>query len=584
MLSKGSILFWIDRPILLHGRNTTGEVCDCGCNSPEGIVTRRIPHISMILEKTTGARVFRTRENAEWFDEFITRPEVERIYMPHRCTPPQYAVVRDMRAQLRLGKMRKACIMFGGNRSGKTTENMELEADVWCFKGGPGRVLMNVAPTLEKNTITLKKLVLGDATDRTVVPIIDPRLVMHSPRNGEIERDGQAVSLIDGTKIVFRHGNASGGNQKGVSAQSVFLDEPCEIRKIENWHVLLNRTMESQGCVFGSTTPVQGHWLKEEVYNKGVELDKAGPEDEVVWTHLSCFENVFVSRRQIERVIASLNDDRLVRREVYGEWVPEGLTLYEYWDGRDMAHGGMTFDGPWEPEAHGYINITDRAIGHAFKRVKASRTDHMVGVDFNVKPMSLADFEVVVKAGQDEDNPANWCFWFTQEVVRDGSLLSFVDHLERVAHRDLDLDEDWFHQILASCDATGAQRNNEAATRHGISTLSSSLVDFMRTKGHDARPCNLSNHGNPANPDQTKCYSLIHKLMRDGRIFAHRTRCKRLIHGWEALEQTSDGRVHKEPGKFTDKLSGPPDAARYGIWPFRYAVAPELFPRIKYAA
>lgn len=583
-LTEGSPLYHIERPILVHDRNNNGATCLCGCNSSKAVVRHTIPHINMVLEKQSGARVFRTPDNAEWFDSIVASDAVEYIYMPHRCSRAQFHIVRDVRDQMRRGRLRKACMVFGGNRSGKTTSTDEIAVDIALVLGGPGRILLFVSPTLEKCTTPLKKLFLGDAADRTIVPMIDSRLVMSTPSRGRIERDGDMAVLVDGTEFQFRHGNGDGDNIKSIAAIAIFKDEFCAIKNIGNWHVAMNRTMDTGGCIFGSSTPKQGHWSKEEVYNAGVTIQDAGPEDDVVHTHLSCFDNPWVTENDIQRTIKSLNDERLIRRDVYGEWVPEGLTMWEFWDGRDMEHGGMTFDGPWQPEAHGFTNITERALGHAFKRCKASRLDHFGGVDFNVKPMSLIDMMIVVKDGQDEDNPANWCLWVPQEVVRDGGVLKFADYLETAAHRELDLPEDWFDGMALACDATGAQRNNETATRHGISNLSSSLVDFLKVRGHDARACNLSDHGNPANPDQIRCCGLLHKLMRDGRFFAHRSRCKKLIHGFEAQEQTSDGRIHKEPGKFTDKLSGPPDGCRYGAWAVLARHEPEFSRKIRYAA
>lgn len=583
-IESGSPIYHVGRPILLHDRNNSGAICPCGCNSRKAKLVKTIPHLSVLLERRGGARVFRTAKNAAWFDAMAGRDTVERINMPHRSSRAQFHIVRDVRDQWRRGKQRTACIAFGGNRSGKTTTIDEIEVDLTLMMGGPGCIFLNVAPTLEKNTVSLKKLVAGDAADRQIVPMIDRRLIAEMPERGKIERDGEKVILVDGTEIQFRHGGQAGGNLKSIAPQAIFVDELCEIKKIENWLVLMNRTIDTGGAIFGATTPVQGHWAKDEIVSAGTKLDEAGPEDNVVWTHLSCFDNPFVSKKDIERRIASLNDERLVRRDVYGEWVPEGLTLWEFWDGRDYTKGGLTFDGPWRPEAHGFTNITERALGHSFRRCKAKRKDHFGGVDFNVKPMSLIDMMIVVKDGDDEDNPQNWILWVPQEVVRDGGVLKFADHLEMAAHKDLGLDDDWFESMALACDSTGAQRNNETATRHGITNLSSSLVDFLKVRDHDARPCNLSDNGNPANPDQIRCLGLVHKLMRDDRIRVHRTRCKRLIRAFESQEQTSEGKINKEPGKFTDKLSGPTDGLRYGAWMLLHKHEPEFSRKVRFRA
>lgn len=582
MLEGESPIFHIVRPILVHGRSVTRRMCKCGCNSRKATVVRTIPHIEMLLERKGGNRVFRTAENADWFDEKVASGGVERIDMPHRCSVAQFHLVRDLRARIRFGKLRKACIAFGGNRSGKTTSTEEIEVDLVLIMGGPGRIFLNVAPTLEKNTTALKKLVSGDAADRTIVPMIDPRLVFVSPARGKIERDGEKVILVDGTEIQFRHGGQDGDNLKSIAAQAIFMDELCAIKKIGNWHVAMNRCMDTGGCVFGSTTPVQGHWAKEEVVSKGVSVEEAGDDDDVVWTHLSCFDNPWIDEEDIRRTIEALNDERLVRRDVYGEWVPEGLALWEYWDGK-----ALTFDGDPRPEAHGFKNITEAVAlkSRAWRRCKAKDLETVHGMDFNVKPMSLVSVQIVVHEGADETDPSNWILWVPHEVVRNGGLLKFCDFLEGGgAAQELGLARDAFSRIAIACDTTGAQTNDTMSAAHGTDKYASTLVGFCEERGHDARPCNYSANGNPQNPGQLDCIALLSKLMREKRIRVHRARCKKLIHAFEAQEQTSDGRIFKEPGKFTDKLSGPSDACRYVAWQLLARFQPEFSNKVNVRA
>src|SRR5690606_24063284 len=136
---------------------------------------------------------------------------------PHRVSETQYHLVRGVRRRLRLGRLRKVCVAFGGNRSGKTTSTNEIAGDLWLAKGGPGRIFLFVSPTLEKCTTPLKKLITGDAADRYIRPMIDPRLVMSQPRRGKIEKDGDKAIMVDGSEFQFRHGNADGGNLKSIA-------------------------------------------------------------------------------------------------------------------------------------------------------------------------------------------------------------------------------------------------------------------------------------------------------------------------------------------------------------------------------
>src|SRR5690606_21189304 len=107
---------------------------------------------------------------------------------------------------------------------------------------------------------------------------------------------------------------------------------------------------------------------------------------------------------------------------------------------------------PWQPEAHGFTNITERALGHAFRRCKAEHRDHAGGVDFNVKPMSLADIQIVVRDGDNEDNPANWCVWVPNEVVLDGGVLKFADYLD-IGSSEMDVPPGWFESMALACDS-----------------------------------------------------------------------------------------------------------------------------------
>lgn len=575
-LKNGSPLYRVVRPILVHDRNKSGAMCWCGCNSRKARVVKTIPHIDVLIERKTGKRAFRTTENAAQFDAIAE--SAERIDMPHRCSTAQYHIVRDVRRCLRRGRLRKVYGAFGGNRSGKTTSTEEIEVDLILIMGGPGRIFLNVAPTLEKNTTALKKLVDGDAADRSIVPMIDARLVMSKPARGKIERDGEKVILVDGSEIQFRHGGQDGDNLKSIAAQVIFFDELCAIKKIGNWHVGVNRTMDTQGAIFCSTTPVQGHWAKEEIVNKGRKIAEADDDDDVVYTELNCFDNPWINEEDVQRTINALNDDRLIRRDVYGEWVPEGLALWEYFDAK--RH---TFTGSYKPEDHGYRNITEKVAKREFRRCRAKTLDYVGGVDFNVRPMSLACVQIVVKEEADENDPANWILWVPHEVVRDGGLLKFCDHLDVGAAQELGLPDKYFEELALGCDATGAQNNETMSKSHGTDRYASTLVGFFEARGHDARPCNYSYSGHPANPGQLDSIALVTKLMREDRILVHATRCKKLIHAFEAQEMQADGRIYKPQGKLEDKMSGPSDALRYIAWMLLARHEPEFSNKVRYA-
>ncbi len=559
--SQKARLLHIQRPVLLHDRKSqVGHRCPC-CGSDEAAIIRKIPHIEVLIDVWKGDRTVRTRNNAARFDDLANGPGVEKVYMPFRVSVTQWKFVRDMRHCIRRGKFRKVTALFGGNRSGKTTIADGIEVDLILLKGGPGKQFWNVAPTQQKAMISVRKLCEGEADAVTLPPLLHPTLVRDYPRT-EQQIHYKPISLIDGTKVFCKHAHGNGDNLKGDPAQGIFVDEGCSIRDIANWHVMLNRTMGTKGCLFVSTTPTAGHWLKDEVHTPGVSLEDATDADLIISDRLSCFDNPWYSQEQISDTIEALGDPRLIAREVHGEWVPMGNILWEHWDARKMATKG------WRScEDLGYRNITPELAAKFFKG-HAGNLKSVGGLDYNRFPMSFMECQIGVHEDcETPHDPKNWHVFVLNEVVENGGTQNLCQILnDGTAAKLLGLKPEHFQGFPIAADATGSLDN--VPSGHGVNTsTSSSLASYMKLQGFDVKPCNRSlAKGRPENPGVLDRLQLLHTLMFEGRLHVSGDRCKKLIHTFEAQEAKPDGKPDKGSGDKQDKLSGPSDALTYLCW------------------
>lgn len=570
-------LLHIVRPALVHDRaRKEGHECGC-CGSTEAKIVKQVPHIEMLLDRWKGTRKFKTVANADSFDKVANGPSVKLIYMPLRCSVAQWAFIKDMRHCLRRGKFRKVLALFGGNRGGKTVTVVEIETDMILVKGGRGKQFWNVAPTGEKSLIACRKLCEGEHDAVKLPPILHPDLIRDYPRT-EMQIRYKPASLIDGSKIYFKHAHGEGGNLKGDPAQGIFVDEGCEIRSIKNWHIMLNRTMGTKGCLFLSTTPVAGHWLKNEVHTPSASLAEATDSDIIVSDSLTCKENPWYSEEQIAETIEALSDPRLIDREVHGLWVPMGNVLWEYWNAKAMARKG------WRTcEDLGYINITEK-LARPYWRKHEGEITSVGGLDYNRFPMSLIEIQIGVHEDcEDPDNPKNWHVFALNEIVENGGTQHLCEIInDGSAAKGLGLHSDHYKKFPIAADTTGNQANPPSG--HGDATkLASSLASYMESQGLEVIPCNKSRKGRPENPGQIDRLQLLHTIMYEGRFHANPATTKALIHSFESQECLPDGRIDKAAGDKRDKLSGPTDGLTYGIWRLLAKHEPGFTKKVKWS-
>src|SRR5690606_10240831 len=98
------------------------------------------------------------------------------------------------------------------------------------------------------------------------------------------------------------------------------------------WTVLLGRLLDSGGQLLVATTPIKGHWLKEDVYDAGKPYDEIGPDDEIVRLDFRIERNPWISRKEHKRTEKVLADEATAAREFGGLWVGKGKTLWGHYD------------------------------------------------------------------------------------------------------------------------------------------------------------------------------------------------------------------------------------------------------------
>ena len=579
----GERLLWIHRPILLHDRSNNGAVCLCGCNSRRAAtVGPPVEHIDLLVDKITGVRVLLRPDHPEPFRAkfHALAAKAKKIDAPVRCFAKQLPFILDTEHKIQ--------VFFGGARGGKTSAGVEWFADGIYLLGGPGAQIWWVAPTREKTHIGVRKLILGEKTDRSVRAVIPPELVVSYPKNWRAA--DQKIVLIDGTTIFLKYGGRDGGNLKGDPAQRIFIDELCEIDHAINFQICLDRLTDSGGQLGGATTPVAGNWAREEIFEIGVTHEVAarkkakGEVVDVIVETASAYENPFQDPKEVDRRVRAGGgrDNPKVRREVFGEWIGEGPTMWPHFftepksekiNNRQHRISHLR-DGPWrDVDGWGLVNVSQIA-GSGFWDGNPN-LDTIAGQDFNVWPMSVVVGQIACPPDLDQSDPDNWILFITDEVMKKGNIYDFADFLATKAgsYRGRKLPKDYFAGLPIACDSTGAQINPPAT--HNFTQTGMTLAQVMRDHGFDCRPCHWSENDKPVNPSKVDQASLLHKLMTDRvvsktgvwpRLIVHATRCKDLIHSLTTQESDDKGRPLKEAGTASDRLSGPVDALLYLAW------------------
>lgn len=514
---------------------TTLEVYDRGPeDDPEHVKT--IPDLDLLLDPTEGIRLLRDESNAAQFDELAK--QAQQVHIPITCHELQIDPILDDSA--------KVVGMLAGNRAGKTEVLAARLVRAWIKRGGQGRIFWWVAPQRAQTQIAVQKLCLDRGANP---PLLPPVLWTYYPLNERAS--DQAIRMIDGSRIELHHASTNGDNLKGRLVQAAVIDEICAIRDETNWNTILARTMECNGTVAAASTPVRGHWARAQI------ITAAGNSADTRSYQFSCFENPWAKRAYIERSIraAGGHDDPIVRRDYYGEWSASDDALWP--DYQPERHLVQDVDALAIADLvrlriipAGYIDITDRVVAGVWKGHHGA--EHVIGQDFNVNPMT----GVVCRVFGDPLEPDTWGLYVFDEVQVRGPVGRYADRLKEL-----------YPGAPIACDASGAQTGAAASQLAGSSA--ETPIRILREHGFNAIPCNkrrTSDHKVKAsNPSQIDSLNLCHRLFRRGRLLVSK-RCKATTLALDTQEAQPDGRIAKDPGRASDRLSAPTDAMRYLVW------------------
>lgn len=542
-----SRLIWVHRPILVHDRApSTKDICPC-CNSRLAHVVEALPHLDVLINPRTGERAKRSDQpSPKEFDDLCTR--ALKLDMPRRVSFAQLAALECQA---------KVLAAFGGVRGGKSSFLADEIVDGLLHYGGHGVQIWWAAPTLEKTEIALRKLVLGETvgkgdTKRYVAPLLPPEIVSHVPSSARSDR--KYIELIDGTRIYLKFLGKDGGNLKGDPPVLVGMDEGCAVRDRENYRQMLDRLMEADGRLIIATTPVAGHWFKEDVYDAGVHVSQWDGEQHA-WAHLTAFDNPWVSKDAINSAIKAINDPQRVQREIYGKWVGDGPRLWRHFE---EAKHVVKHDG-YRPEEWGIglRNITAAALDRFFR----GKHDEYGGMDFDINPMSFTAHQICCHEDHDPQDPSNWIFVQFDERIdsKAGTVHAFADNLQ----------DDGFSNWGIACDPSGAQHSSYRMS-HGVDFNSTHAAELERM-GFEVEPCHRSEKGRPRQPPVLDRCNVMHKLMNERvrpglpRMLIHE-RCAKTIDSYRVQEADSHGMPVKETDTKSDRQSGPTDAATYAAW------------------
>ena len=556
-ISEGGL--WVHRPLIVHERNTTGKKCGCGCGSYEAIEVERRDLVDVLIDPVTGIRRVRQRtrpEHLETWDRLAS--EARKIFLPHRVSRSQLAAL-DCEA--------KILLCAGGVRGGKSEHLAQVIVTETLLNGGFQTEFWWLAPTLKMTSIGLGKLALGTTVGRGrkkryVKPLIPRELVRYVPKS--TKSDNLFIELIDGSRIVFKYASDDGASLKGSAPSFIGIDEACEVRHREVYQQAVERLMESGGQLVLSTTPKAGHYLKEDVVDRGVHVSDWVPGKEIAWCHFVAWDNPWVAKAEIQRTIETFKDDpQRIAREIEGKWVGRGSRLWHHFDESDHI---ITDPDYWVPQDLGLIDVT-AAITQKFFQERVRR---YLGMDFNLDPMS----NVEVQLACHPKDPKRLPIVIVPEEVcfKVGSI---YEQIERLTKRG-------FAGSSISCDASGAVYNSYLL-QHGIRSRNSTQAKEMQRAGFPTKPCRVTASG-PSNPAQIDKVAPLQKLtlqritLEDGSTFPRfliHSRAHRTLNSLRVQESDPTGAPKKTSNTVSDKISGPIDALCYALIPIEASLFPD---------
>jgi hypothetical protein len=523
---------------------------------PSVRVVGRALDLDVLIEAEEGARLFSQGDDDEEFMELSEGVE-----------PIDY-VIRCYRAQARqILSEAKITATSGGTQAGKTQILVPWLFRQWlkrghaALEGGTGGAVFF---WIRESSMAL--------WSHAVVRILSlwPSGVIAGKLPTEHTKD-PVLHMIDGSSVKFRHaafgGSRAGTSLRSESVQGLVFDELSAVHHEENWREARSRVAQTGALIATAFTPTSGHWSEE--------LERLAPSSggAIVHDRVTCFNNPWWPRARVwadllasgaltateleEKVLADPDPvaaalrvvvDPNVRRMRFGEPQIVGQRLWHCWDGERFIVRDQELA---RPVLRNLANCTAEALAPELGR---NHFGYALGKDYNVIDGAAVAFQCF----GDPRCPAVLIF---DEIITTGpTRTQGVALAER------------YPRGLVICDPTGAMEM-DAATN---GARSSTHAEELRSQGFTVEPAN-GYHGNTVTQlGQLDSLNVIHRAMHLGLIYVH-ARCTRLLKALELMQAGPDGRIKKTSGttSTSDRISGPGDAMRYGLWPvYRNSLGP----------
>jgi hypothetical protein len=553
---------------------TVAEVLAAAGDPPRPVELRRISDLELLINPVSQVRQLRhtlSPAGRTRFDDLKSRPGVRVLDIEIRCHEAQLEAIRSTAP---------TTASYGGNRAGKSMILVWRLFRRWVLRGGRGKRFWWVAPVMKK-AITEGLWVI--AGPMGLGGGVWPDEVFASLRPVSEEKKNPSLRMIDGSTILFEHGNfGDARNLKSANVTDAVVDEVGAIKSLSVWHQAQIRVSQSGGTVAASTTRVYGHWSHEEI---ALRAKEAG-EDLIKVMNFDLFDNPFMSyaaiwqlflndktltRKQLENQVLPAADKRAAcmglvtraksLREHFGVEVASSMLMWTEWDNsliyasererHDRIH--IERDG----RRRALVNITEQVLAREWRRAykEGRRFRCWAGFDPNVRGHA-AVLELFGEGRNVEEavaNSSSWTVLVSDEVQVDGSTMAMGEAL---------------FEKTGACplyyDPHGAPGHTARGTEHV------SDAEVLRKIGFFAEPATGQDIRTGKVPPlaQIPSRNVMHILMQQRRFLVHQ-RCVGTIEAMNQDRRKPDGRMDKRssPDSPSDFLSGHSDAVRYGLWP-----------------
>jgi len=576
--------------LLVHDRRPEidGTRCPCCGSADAQIVERRIA-ADVVIDTATGERIVEADVDPAVWAAHVDL--AERHDVPIRCSTKTAPIIEDDTG--------RHLFASGGHRAAKTTTGLYWFALQVLRFGGLERRFWLVAPTDQKAFRLLAKLFRPTPTPTggTVAPILPAVLIERAPdthRASNLE-----TRLVDGTVIDLRsfHGDPGAERAKSDPIVAALVDEAAHLPS-EAWlSALRGRCVDLAGRLWFASTAIPSSSIKPLV-DKLLEWQRlpadsparaSGEHDGAAWRFelFPMLANPWLPLANIERDMRTIDMSKPENRRDYGgEWcASEGLCWTNFTAERHVVVNEARDVNKLSPRfladhrAGGHVDITPtvaRALfGKANPHVRLARASNfrfILGADINKNPLSTVLMQITAPEDAQDDRD-QWHYWILDTVSTPTS--NSLAHAERLVSTELArvLDPDGKASPLRGCgiivDATAIGKDPTARTP-GQTGQSGQICETFWRVGLDARApaYRVRTDGKPGhyNPEKRSCFTLVHRLINEGRLHVF-SRAGHLLKSFAEQLVGPDG-IEPIDGRsgMWDQLMGPMDSMRYAVY------------------